>query len=188
MSFICFLTQHVFDTRLHAVRRVFLYAEFLCNRVRRYESNAVNIIGEAIGVFGDDGNCIIFIGFVNLGGVRRADIVRLQKEHHIFNLALGRPSLLNHLHALLADTGDTRQFFRCLFNHIHRIHAELVDNPRRHFRADTLNEPRTEVFSQPDDVSRQNSLVTLNLELSAVSVTVYPSALQKQAFPGVHRD
>ena len=75
VSFICFLTQHVFDAGLHAVRRVFLHAEFLCDGIRCDESDAVNVIGEAIGVFGDDGNRVIFVGFVNLGGVRRADIV-----------------------------------------------------------------------------------------------------------------
>ncbi len=107
VSLICLLAENVLDTCLDSGGCILIYAEFLCDCVGCYKSDAVNIIGETIRILCDDGDCIVFISLINLCSVCCADIVGLEEEHNVFNLALCFPRLLDDLYAMLSDAGDT---------------------------------------------------------------------------------
>ena len=139
VSLVRFPAQHVLDTRLHALRRVLIESELLSDRVRRYEPDPVNIISEAIRVFRDHADRIVPVGLIDLRSVTRADIVRLEEQHDVLNLALCLPRRFDDRHPFLPDAGNPRQLIRGVLDYIHRIHPEFPDDQRRHLRTDAFD-------------------------------------------------
>src|SRR5215472_16834650 len=95
-----------------------LDAEFGRNLVGGAESDAADVAGQPIGVFGNQPNGIGAIGLVDTNRPRRADAIAVQEQHDLANHLLLSPARDDPLGALGADTGDLTQASRLLLDDV----------------------------------------------------------------------
>ncbi len=109
--------------------------------------------------------------------------MRLQKDHDLPDFLLLGPGPFDHFDSFSADTLYFRQPIHLLLDHLKGFLAEFFHNPFGHYRADALDKPGTQIFSNAIDGSRDLRMVVGYLELLAVSGVMHPFALHGDDLP-----
>ncbi len=104
-----------------------------------------NIVGEAVGIFPNDFNGIVPVGFVDAECPAGADAVRVQKNHDFADGFLFMPRAGDLGPSHLADPVHFLQAFRFLFDNIEHVAAEHVHESPGKMRANSFNETGAEI-------------------------------------------
>jgi hypothetical protein len=113
--------------------------------------------------------------------------VAAQEHHHFTDFFLVRPGLANLFHPVAADSLDLAQPLDLLVDHSQRLFAELFHNAVGHHRADSLDQARPQVFTNPIHGRGHDGFIAVHLELLAVAAVLAPAPLQPQHFAGRQR-
>ena len=162
---------------------VVVKTHFFGNGVSRAKPDAPDVIRKAIGVFLHDLDTVFPIGFVDLCGMGCGDIVRLEKQHDIFDFLLFLPAGFDPLNPDGADAGDLQQLIRPLLNHIQGFRPEGVDDTPGEFRADALHQAGPEILFDPGHCGGQRFLTGLGGKLPSVFRIHFPVARHKDHCP-----
>ena len=139
------------DPRLGALRRGRGDAELRGDLVGALEADAEDVDRELVGVLLDDRDRAILVGFVDAYGVRRGHAVGLEEEHHVLDAPLLDPRRRDALAADGADPFDLGEALGLLVDDLQGLHAEVLHEALGHDLADAPDEPRAEVFLDPDE-------------------------------------
>ena len=112
------------DSRRIVVRQT----DVLCDFIGRFEANAANVLNQLVGRVLHHCQRFITVLFVNFDGQIGRDVVRLEKQHHIFDGALFFPCDLNAFSPLFANAEHQ---FELLWLVIDHVQAYLRQNDRQ---------------------------------------------------------
>ncbi len=111
MAFFGCLVEGIGRTGSYPLRRIWRNAQRSSDLVGGEETDAKDILRKLVWISLDDGNGIIMILFVDLGGQACAHTVALQEEHDLFDCTLFGPGSDNHLRAFAPDPRHLAQAF-----------------------------------------------------------------------------
>ena len=104
------------------------------------KTDAVDLIGQAVGVVTDNGNCVLAVVLEYLYPVGRAYAVALKENHNLPDLLLLLPCTPYHLNPLLSDALHLVEPFYFIPDDVEGLNAEFPHEPLRHDRANPLDE------------------------------------------------
>ena len=152
------------------------------------ESDAVDLLGEAVGIFPDRRDGAAAVGLVDLDGVCGGDPVGLEKDHHVLDLSLFRPRLADRLGPDRSDPLHFGEAILFALDDVQRLQAEVLDQPGRHDGSDPLDQARGQVFFDPRQGGRLDGDVGFHPELLAVPPVLNPPAPEPQVLSGLNAE
>ena len=170
--------QHINRPGLQAAGRVRRDPEFLGDPVRRPEADAVDVGGQAVGVFAKDMGGRRSVGAENFLGQIEGHIVFLEEEYHLLDLALAFPAFHHSGEFLLAQPGNRQKASRFVFDDVEGISAEARDNPLGQSGPDIFQGAGGEEFLDPLDRGRNDGLGEDGMELSSEAGVFLPFPLE----------
>ena len=94
MTIIGHLAQGIGDACLHSLRAIVGHSKLASDLVRCEKANAIDVTRQLVGIGTHHVDAVIAIRLEDFDGVRGADVVALQKDHHLFDGLLLFPCLL----------------------------------------------------------------------------------------------
>ena len=155
-------------------------AQISGDRVCRDEADAVNILGELVGIVGDRGDRVFAVLLENLDGVSGGNVVSLQEQHHFFDRLLCRPSGFDLAHALLGDAGNFAQPLNIPFDHIEGFETEMGHDALGGDGTDPFNQAAAQIFLNAGQGGRLALPVVFDLELQPVFGMLSPASVQAE--------
>ena len=132
------------------------------------EADAPDVVGKAIGIGLHLVDALLAVGLVNLCGVGGTDSIALEKDHHVLDVELLHPRVVDLLDALGSDAVHLAKPLAVMLDDVEGIHAELGYDELGVLWTDTLDESAAEVFLQSEERGRHGFLIGLNNELATV--------------------
>src|SRR5262245_8947973 len=103
------LLEDMPHTSLSPNHRVSWNPESLRQRIRRLETNAVDVEGQAVRILLDAGNRLVAVGLVDTDGSGSANAMGVEEDHNLSNDFLGFPRLNDSLLTLWANAVEIHQ-------------------------------------------------------------------------------
>jgi len=128
MAFVGELVEGIENTTAAASFVILAVAHLLCDGVGGLEANAPNVIGKAIGIGFHLVDTLLAVGLVNLGGIGGTDTIALKKDHHVLDVELLHPRVVDLLDALRSYTVHLAKPLAVVLDDVESIHAEFGDN------------------------------------------------------------
>ena len=142
--------ERVQQARFDPLRRILREAELLRVRIRRTKADAADLVREPVRVRAYDVDGVLAVALDDSRCQRRRHTDAEQEHHHLLHRALidERGGELRGPRG--ADADHLGQPLRLLVDHFQGVHAELLDQPLRHLRADALDARRAEELLDAD--------------------------------------
>ena len=155
-------------------------AHLFGDRVSCLESDAPDIVREAVRILLHDGNALISVSFVDFCRMRGAHIMPLQEEHYVLDFLLFHPACLDPLDAELSDPIHLDQSVRIFFDDIQSLRTETLNDPLREFGSYSFDESGAKIFFNTINGGRKSFLIRFNRELPAEFCVHLPETGQRE--------
>ena len=159
---------------------VLAIAHLSCDSVGGLEADAPDVIGKAVGIGLHLVDALLAVGLVDLGGVGGADTVALEKDHHIFDVELFHPRVVDLLDALGTDAVHLAEPLTVFLDDVESIHAELGNDELGELWTDALDESAAKILLQSEECGGHGFFVALNNELATVLPVNLPLAVSNE--------
>ena len=165
-------------------QRIHRDTDLLCDLVGGPEADAVNVLGQRVGIGLNLLDCALTVGFVDAHRPAGAHAVAVQKNHDLADDLLFRPRILYPLPAFRADAIQFLQPRRLGFDHVENLLAELMHQLLGVDRADALDHAAAQIFLDALLGCRRGAGEHLGPELKAELPVLYPAAFRRHPLPG----
>jgi hypothetical protein len=177
------LAEQIEQRRARALRRVARHAERLRDAIRRLESDAAHLVGEAIGIGLHQPDRGVAVLHEQARHLARRHAVAHQERRGLADRAPLVPRLGDLLGLLAADPFDLAHARGIGVEHFVRLVAEMLDDALRERRADAAELAR-EIRDHPGPGAGPHLFVPLGHELATESRVVLVLAAQLQPRAG----
>jgi len=140
------LGQHVRNSRPHAQHGIAGQPEAFRNGVGGFESDAVNVLRQAIRIAPDRADRVLAVAPKDPHRLARADAVRVEEDHDLANDALFLPCVLDAAPPLGADPRHLLEAGGLVLDNVENLIAKARDQLLRVNGSDPLDHPAREVF------------------------------------------
>ena len=121
------------------------------DRIGALETDAANIPGKAIGVFGHDLHGVRAVGLEDTNRPRGADPVAVQEDHDLSDDLLLRPGVRNTLGPHHSDPDDLSKAIGLSLDDVEDLVSKGLDHLLGVDRADAADHPGAQIFLDPVD-------------------------------------
>ena len=156
-----------------------------CNRVRRLEAHAVDLVRQAVGILTQHRFTLVAVGLVHLHRKRRTQPCALQKDQRGAHAVLFGEGFGDGRGLLRPDAGDLRQAVGLALQHVQRVHAEVLHDQLGRRRPHAPDQARREVLLHAALGFRAQQLVGIDLDLLSVVPMLHQLAVKDRMLPGV---
>ncbi len=177
MAFIGELVEGVEDSAATSPLIVLAVAHLRCDGVGSLEADAPDVIGKAVGILLHLVDALLAVSLIDLSCEGGADTVALEKDHHVLDVELLHPRVVNLLDALGANAVHLAEPLAVFLDDVEGVHAELGDNELGELWTDTLDKSAAKVLLQSEERGGHGFLVALYDELAAVLSVDLPLAV-----------
>ncbi len=159
-------------------------ADFLGNLIGGLEADAVDIAGEAIGIFANGFDGVLAVGFVDANGAAGADAVRVQENHDIANDFLLGPGIFDELAPHRADALNVLEAAGFRFDDVENLLAEFGDEFFGVDGADAFDHTAAEIFLDTFAGGGGRAAEEMGFELKTELAIADPAAFGGEPFAG----
>ena len=175
--------QHMPHAGLGADHGITGNAQALRQGVRGLEADAVDVQGQAVGIFLHPGDGLGAVGLVDAHGPGRAHAMAVQKDHDVANHLLLGPGRDHAGGALGADAVEFLQAVGGLRDDVEHLGAEGLHQFAGKVRANAFDHARTEVALDALQRGWGHDTQLRGLELQAMRAVGHPAARALDIFP-----
>ena len=139
VTFVGQLVEGIEDTAAASSLIVLAVAHLSRDGVGSLEADAPDVIGEAVGIGLHLVDALLAISLVDLSSVGGADSIALKEDHHVLDVELLHPRVVDLLDTLGTDAVYLAEPLAVLLDDFESVHAELGDDEFRELWTDTLD-------------------------------------------------
>ncbi len=140
--------QHVPDAGHDAPGAVLFQADAQGDLVGGKEADAVDVVGQPIGILGDGVDGVVAVLLVDPYGKEGADAVGLQEHHHFPDGPVLGPGLADHAKLFFGDPWHLHQPLDLFLENVEGLFLEVPNDFRGRLWPDALDQARAEIFFQ----------------------------------------
>jgi hypothetical protein len=155
--------------------------ETLRERIGCYETNAIHIGSKTVRIFGNRGDRLIAILFIDLDGVGGGNAMPLEKQHDFFNRFLGLPRGLDRFDSLLGNAGDFDQAIDLLLDDVQGFELKVGHDTASGHGSHAFDQSTAQVFLNPGEGGGFGFAVLTDLILGAIFGMLSPGAFHLES-------